>query len=169
VIPFTCRLNSTGQTSPPWATPARMLRRGVMDHWKDVWDVRQRRYADIVFTRNGGDCKGDLWPIWCRRLQPHLGNQPRLASSRQRFCWLFQQGVGGGLQRRTMSLKGRGWLISYRVRSRTRPGGIGQPSLRDEQRTERRFGPTGKSRIQWARGEDWVGIEGEESVIVSSY
>jgi hypothetical protein len=48
---FTYRLNSTGETSPPWATPARMPQRVDVADWKDVWIVRQSRYEDMVFIR----------------------------------------------------------------------------------------------------------------------
>jgi hypothetical protein len=35
---FTYRLNSTGETSPPWATPASMPRHVDVADWKDVWN-----------------------------------------------------------------------------------------------------------------------------------
>jgi hypothetical protein len=48
---FTYRLNSTWETSPPWATPARMPRREDVAVWKDVWNVRQSRYKDMFCTK----------------------------------------------------------------------------------------------------------------------
>jgi hypothetical protein len=48
---FTYRLNSTGKTSPPWATPARMPRHVDVTDWKDVWNVQQSMYEDMNFTR----------------------------------------------------------------------------------------------------------------------
>jgi hypothetical protein len=48
---FTCRLNATGEISPPWATPAHMLQRLGMADWKDIWNVQQWKYEDMVFTR----------------------------------------------------------------------------------------------------------------------
>jgi hypothetical protein len=48
---FTFRLNSIEETSPPCATPARMPRRVDVADWKDVWNVRQSRYEDMVFIR----------------------------------------------------------------------------------------------------------------------
>jgi hypothetical protein len=48
---FTYRLNSTGVTSPPWATPARMTRHVDVADWKVVWNVRQSRHDDMIFTR----------------------------------------------------------------------------------------------------------------------
>jgi hypothetical protein len=46
---FTCRLNSTGETSPPWPTQAHMPRHVAMADWKDVWNVRQSRYVRYGF------------------------------------------------------------------------------------------------------------------------
>jgi hypothetical protein len=48
---FTYRLKSTGGTSPPWVTPARMSRQVDVADWKDVWIVQQSRYEDMVFTK----------------------------------------------------------------------------------------------------------------------
>jgi hypothetical protein len=36
---FTYRLDSTGVTSPPWATPARTTRRADVAVWKDVGTI----------------------------------------------------------------------------------------------------------------------------------
>jgi hypothetical protein len=47
------QMKSTGETSPLWATPARMTRRVDVADWKDVWNVRQSIYDDTVFTRRG--------------------------------------------------------------------------------------------------------------------
>jgi hypothetical protein len=49
---FAYRLNSTGETSPSCATPARMPRHVDVAAWKDVWNVWQSRYKDMVFTRD---------------------------------------------------------------------------------------------------------------------
>jgi hypothetical protein len=51
---FTYRLNSTGETSPPWATTAHKPRRVDVADWKDVWNVRQSRYEDMFFIRKDG-------------------------------------------------------------------------------------------------------------------
>jgi hypothetical protein len=48
---FTYRLKSTGETSPPCTTSARMLQDGDVADWKDVRNVRQSRYENMVFTR----------------------------------------------------------------------------------------------------------------------
>jgi hypothetical protein len=34
---LTYRLNTTGETSPPWATPARIFRRVEVADFKNVW------------------------------------------------------------------------------------------------------------------------------------
>jgi hypothetical protein len=47
---FTYRLKRTGDTSPPWATPARMTELVYVADRKDVWNVRQSKYDDTVFT-----------------------------------------------------------------------------------------------------------------------
>jgi hypothetical protein len=47
---FTYRLKGTGETIPPWATAARMTRHVNVADWKGVWNVRQSRYEDTVFT-----------------------------------------------------------------------------------------------------------------------
>jgi hypothetical protein len=51
---FTYRLNSTGEMSPPWATSARMPRRVDVADSKDVWNVRQSRYENMVCTKKDG-------------------------------------------------------------------------------------------------------------------
>jgi hypothetical protein len=48
---FIYRLKRTVETNPPWATPTCILRRVVVAGWKDVWNVLQSRYEDMVFTR----------------------------------------------------------------------------------------------------------------------
>jgi hypothetical protein len=48
---FTYRLNSTGEKSPPCATPILMLRRVYVAELKYDWNVRLWRYDDKVFTR----------------------------------------------------------------------------------------------------------------------
>jgi hypothetical protein len=52
---FTYRLNSTGETSPPCANPALMLRRVDVAELKGDWNVRLWRYDDRVFTRYDGN------------------------------------------------------------------------------------------------------------------
>jgi hypothetical protein len=51
---FTYRLKSTRKTIPPWATPARIPRHEDVAYWKDVWNVRQSRCEDMLFTRQDG-------------------------------------------------------------------------------------------------------------------
>jgi hypothetical protein len=51
---FTYRLNSTGKTSPPCATPALMSRRLDVAELKDDWNVRLWRCDYKVFTRYDG-------------------------------------------------------------------------------------------------------------------
>jgi hypothetical protein len=45
---FVCRLNSTGETRPPCATPALMLRRVDVAELKDDWNVWPWRYDNKV-------------------------------------------------------------------------------------------------------------------------
>jgi hypothetical protein len=61
-----CRLHTDwtahGGVSPPWATRARMQRRVDIADWKDVWNDRQSKYDDMVFTRQDGKFMMDsLW------------------------------------------------------------------------------------------------------------
>jgi hypothetical protein len=48
---FTYRLDSTGEAIPPWATPAYMPLHVEVADLKDVWNIQQSRYEDMVFTR----------------------------------------------------------------------------------------------------------------------
>jgi hypothetical protein len=48
---FTYRLKRSGGTIPPWATPAHMTRLVDVAVWKNVWNVRQSRYEDMVFAQ----------------------------------------------------------------------------------------------------------------------
>jgi hypothetical protein len=69
---FTYRLHSTGETSPPYATPARMPRHVDVANWKDVWNVRQSRYEDMVFTL---PIERIMAYATCLHHDPYLGKQ----------------------------------------------------------------------------------------------
>jgi hypothetical protein len=64
---FTHRLNSTGETIPPWATTARMSRHMHVDDWKDVWNLTLRPNILRFYTRQR----------WYFRLSNHFQNDSR--------------------------------------------------------------------------------------------
>lgn len=45
------RQKSIRERRPTWANAARMTWRVNTANWKDVWNVQQSRYDDMVFTR----------------------------------------------------------------------------------------------------------------------
>jgi hypothetical protein len=53
-IYFTHWLNCTGETNPPGANPALVLRRVDVAELKDEWNVQLWRYDDKVFIRYDG-------------------------------------------------------------------------------------------------------------------
>jgi hypothetical protein len=81
------RLNSAGETSPPWATPARMTRHVDVADWKDVQNVHQPRYD----VRSSPDKVGNSRRLACREAFDPRGQPPVVKflltlSTRQASC-----------------------------------------------------------------------------------
>jgi hypothetical protein len=46
-VSFTYRLNSSEETSPPCATPARMPRHVDVADWKEAWNAGNQRFHQV--------------------------------------------------------------------------------------------------------------------------